>query len=150
MERVQPQAQEGGDLSFAQLLKQYRESVRMSQSRLAEASGFDHSYVSRLESGNRMPTREAVTKLADALELSGSQRDKLFATAGFMPQRVESLLADEPILTEVFQLLQSDEVPEAVQRDVRQMLALVVKQARLAARAWPSGPDSSPAPIAAD
>ncbi|HET7035336.1 MAG TPA: helix-turn-helix transcriptional regulator [Thermomicrobiaceae bacterium] len=135
---------------FAELLKQYREQVRMSQSRLAESSGFDHSYVSRLESGHRTPTREAVIKFAAAMELPEPERDALLAAAGFMPQRVESLLAEEPILTEVFQLLQSQQVPECVRRDVRDMLQLMVRQARLAALASPS--DLAPAPdcLAAD
>lgn len=140
----------GSGQVFAQLLKQHRESIRMSQSRLAEVAGFDHSYVSRLESGNRTPTRDAVIKLAEALGLEPEQRDNLLASAGYMPQRVESLLADEPILTEVLRLLQSHDVPEAVRHDVRQMLQLVVKQARLAALGWPSGPDTSPGAIAAD
>lgn len=139
-----------GELSFAQLLKQSRESVRMSQSRLAESSGFDHSYVSRLESGHRMPTREAVVKFAEAMGLTASDRDNLLASAGFMPQRVESLLADEPVLTDVFRLLQSRDVPEAVRQDMRQMLELLLKQARLAALAWPTGPGGSPDVMAAD
>ena len=67
-----------------------------------------------------------------------------------MPQRVESLLAEEPILTEVFRLLQSRDVPEAVRHDVRQMLQLVVRQARLAAQGWPTGPGTTPDSIAAD
>ncbi len=138
------------DLGFAQLLKQYRETARISQSRLAESSGFDHSYVSRLESGHRMPTRDAVVKFAEALGLSPSDRDNLLAAAGFMPQRVESLLAEEPILTEVFRLLQSRDVPEAVRHDVRQMLQLVVRQARLAAQGSPTGPGTTPDTIAAD
>jgi transcriptional regulator with XRE-family HTH domain len=138
------------DLGFAQLLKQYREVVRMSQSRLAELSGFDHSYVSRLESGHRTPTRDAVVKFAEALALVPAERDNLLAAAGFMPQRVESLLAEEPVLTEVFRLLQSQDIPEAVRSDVRQMLELVVKQARLAALGFPSGPGGAPDFIAAD
>lgn len=124
-------------VGFSRLLKQYRESARVSQSRLAELAEFDHSYVSRLESGSRMPTREAVGKLADALQLEAGERDMLLAAAGFMPQRVESLLAGEPVLTDVLHLLQSTEVPEQVRDDVRQMLHLVVKQARLAARCTP-------------
>lgn len=120
-------------LVFSRLLKQYRESARVSQSRLAELADFDHSYVSRLESGSRMPTREAVGKLADALALETGERDMLLAAAGFMPQRVESLLAGEPVLTDVLHLLQNAEVPEQVRDDVRAMLHLVVKQARLAA-----------------
>lgn len=139
-----------GEQDFAQLLKQYREGGRVSQSRLAEIAGFDHSYVSRLESGNRTPTREAVTKLAEALGLTPEQRDSLLAAAGYMPQRVESLLADEPVLTEVLRLLQSRDVPEAVRRDVREMLGLVVRQARLAAAGWPDGSGPAPDAIAAD
>jgi transcriptional regulator with XRE-family HTH domain len=121
------------DQAFAHLLKQYREQGRVSQSRLAELSGFDHSYVSRLESGHRSPTREAVIRFAEALSLDQPDRDNLLAAAGFMPTRVESLLADEPVLTEVFQLLQSPSVPQSVREDVRQMLQLVLRQARLAA-----------------
>ncbi len=120
-------------VAFSQLLKQYRESAGVSQSRLAELAEFDHSYVSRLESGSRMPTREAVGKLADALALKNGERDMLLAAAGYMPQRVESLLAGEPVLTDVLHLLQNTEVPDQVRDDVRKMLHLVVKQARLAA-----------------
>ncbi|MBX5444490.1 helix-turn-helix transcriptional regulator [Sphaerobacter sp.] len=136
--------------TFAELLKRFREEARTSQSRLAESAGFDHSYVSRLESGNRTPTREAVVKLADALGLTPEQRDSLLAAAGYMPQRVESLLADEPILSEVLQLLQSRDIPEPIRQNVRQMLRLMVNQAQMAAIGWPSGPDTSPDAMAAD
>jgi transcriptional regulator with XRE-family HTH domain len=134
-----------GRSGFAFLLKQLREERRISQSRLADASGFDHSYVSRLESGNRAPTRDAVTKLAGALELDNGQRDSLLAAAGFMPQRLESLFADEPVLSDVFRLLRSEDVPEPVRSNVRQMLQAMVSQARLAShgapRATPPGGD---------
>lgn len=143
-------ALDGEVLTFSQLLKRMREEARVSQSRLAEAAGFDHSYVSRLESGNRTPTREAVLKLADALELAPEQRDALLASAGYMPEQVESLLADEPILTEVLRLLQSHDVPEPVRQNVRQMLRLLVTQAQMAAVGWPSQPDPSPDVMAAD
>lgn len=135
---------------FPQLLKHFREAGRLSQSRLAEVAGFDHSYVSRLESGNRTPTREAVVKLGEALGLAPEQRDTLLASAGYMPDRLESLLAGEPVLTEVLRLLQSREIPEPVRSNLRQMLHLVVKQARLAAMGNPEGPDPSTDAIAAD
>lgn len=128
--------------AFARLLKQFREERGVSQSRLAEYSHFDHSYVSRLESGNRAPTREAVSKLSDALKLDAGQRDSLLAAAGFMPQRVESLFADEPVLSDVFSLLRSDDIPEPVRSNVRQMLKVMVQQARLASQGDepPAGP----------
>lgn len=144
------QAPAAGEVTFAQLLKRFREEARTSQSRLAESAGFDHSYVSRLESGNRTPTREAVVKLANALGLAPEARDNLLAAAGYMPQRVESLLADEPILSEVLRLLQSHDIPEPIRQNVRQMLRLMVNQAQMAAIGWPSGPDDSPDAIAAD
>ena len=129
---------------FARMLRQFREDRQISQSRLAEASNFDHSYVSRLESGNRAPTRDAVNKLADALMLSANERDSLLASAGFMPQRVESLFADEPVLGDVFTLLHNDEIPEQVRMNVRQMLRVMIQQARLASTTGrrPSGDDS--------
>ncbi|HLI50411.1 MAG TPA: helix-turn-helix transcriptional regulator [Thermomicrobiaceae bacterium] len=131
--------------SFAELLKLYRDSSRVSQSRLAEIAGFDHSYVSRLESGNRTPTREAVIKLAAALDLEPEQRDNLLAAAGYMPQRVESLLAGEPVLSQVLQLLQRRDIPEAVRGNVRQMLELLVQQAELSAAGFPASPVSGDA-----
>lgn len=118
---------------FAPLLREYRDRSRLSQSRLAEAAGFDHSYVSRLESGTRMPTRDAVTKLADAMGLDEHQRDALLASAGFMPARVESLLAGEPVLSEALGLLQNRAIPAEVRDDVRNMIALLVRQAQRSA-----------------
>src|SRR5690554_6954042 len=85
---------------FGVTLKRYREARRVSQSKLAERAGFDHSYVSRLESGARTPTRDAVEQLASAMELDRTQHDELLAAAGFLPREVSSLLAGEPEITE--------------------------------------------------
>lgn len=119
--------------SFALMLRELRDRRRLSQSRLAEAAGFDHSYVSRLESGSRMPTRDAVTRLADAMSLEESDRDALLASAGFMPGRIESLFANEPVLSEVLGLLQDRQIPAEVRDDVRHMISLLVRQAQRAA-----------------
>jgi len=119
-------------LGFALLLRELRDRRKLSQSRLAGAAGFDHSYVSRLESGNRMPTRDAVQKLAEAMALGESERDALLAAAGFMPGRIESLFADEPVLSEVLGLLQDGTVPDEVRDDVRRMISLLVRQAQRA------------------
>jgi transcriptional regulator with XRE-family HTH domain len=128
-----PRTEQAASGSFAVTLREYRDRRRLSQSRLAEAAGFDHSYVSRLESGTRMPTREAVVKLADAMGLGDSERDALLASAGFMPGRIESLFASEPVLSEVLGLLQDRTVPAEVRDDVRNMISLLVRQAHRAA-----------------
>lgn len=117
--------------TFGVTLKQFREVRRVSQSKLAERAGFDHSYVSRLESGARTPTRDAVQQLSQALELERVQQDELLASAGFLPREVSSLLSGEPEITDVLGLLQNNQVPEAYRESMRQVLRLIAEQARL-------------------
>lgn len=69
---------------FGNLLKTYRERAKLSQSKLAEIADFDHSYLSRLESGKRNPTRAAVERLAKELELEGEDYVRFLALAGFV------------------------------------------------------------------
>lgn len=123
--------------SFAVTLRQSRERKRLSQSRLAAAAGFDHSYVSRLESGSRTPTRDAVLKLSAALALDDIETDALLASAGFMPARIENLLAAEPVVGEVLGILQNGGVPEDVREDLRAAISLLIRQAqRASTMAW--------------
>ncbi len=118
------------DFGFGVTLKRFREARRVSQSKLAERAGFDHSYVSRLESGARTPTRDAVEQLAKAMDLDQINRDELLASAGFLPGEVSSLLSGEPEITEVLGLLQNNQVPEAYRDSMRQVLRLLAEQAR--------------------
>ncbi len=118
------------DFGFGVTLKRFREARRVSQSKLAERAGFDHSYVSRLESGARTPTRDAVEQLANAMDLEQVNRDELLASAGFLPGEVSSLLSGEPEITEVLGLLQNSQVPEAYRDSMRQVLRLLAEQAR--------------------
>jgi transcriptional regulator with XRE-family HTH domain len=117
---------------FGNLLKGMREKRGVSQSKLAERAEFDHSYVSRLESGARMPTRDAVERLAEALNLEQSQLDTMLAGAGFLPRDVTSLLSNEPVIGEVLDLLQDEAVPSEYRENMRQVLQLLAKQARFA------------------
>lgn len=117
---------------FGVLLKGLREARRVSQSKLAERADFDHSYVSRLESGARMPTRDAVERLAQAMALTQVEEDGLLAAAGFLPRDVASLLSDEPVIGEVLDLLQNDAVPVEYRENMRQVLRLLAEQARFA------------------
>lgn len=120
-----------GNDQFGVTLKRFREARRVSQSKLAERAGFDHSYVSRLESGARTPTRDAVQQLSDALELERIQQDELLASAGFLPQEVSSLLSGEPEITDVLALLQNTSVPDEYRQTMRQVLRVIADQARL-------------------
>ena len=117
--------------SFGATLKRFREVGRVSQSKLAERAYFDHSYVSRLESGARMPTREAVDRLGTAMSLEPAELDSLLASAGFLPKDVSSLLSSEPALGQVLEVLQDETVPSEFRENMRNMLRVMVQQARV-------------------
>jgi transcriptional regulator with XRE-family HTH domain len=117
-------------MEFGRLLKTLRERSGVSQSKLAERADFDHSYVSRLESGARMPTREAVDRLGGAMGLDEGALDALLASAGFLPRDVTSLLSNEPALGEVLEMLQDETVPSEYRENMRNMLRIMVQQAR--------------------
>ena len=117
---------------FGIALKALRETRRVSQSKLAERAGFDHSYVSRLESGARTPTREAVLQLAGAMTLAHGEQDALLAAAGFLPREVASLLSAEPEITQVLSLLQDEGLPVAYRDKIRESLRTLVDSWRLA------------------
>jgi transcriptional regulator with XRE-family HTH domain len=92
---------------FGSLLKAMREKARpfLSQSKLAELACFDHSYVSRLESGARMPTRDAVERLAEALGVSDAERRDLLQHAGFAPVSPQEVAVARSYVTEAKSLM---------------------------------------------
>jgi transcriptional regulator with XRE-family HTH domain len=131
------------NMEFGALLKTLREKRNVSQSKLAERADFDHSYVSRLESGARMPTREAVDRLGEALNLDQQQLDSMLAAAGFLPRDVTSLLSSEPVIGEVLDLLQDEAVPSEYRDSMRQVLSLLAQQARFAVHGKSSRPQAA-------
>lgn len=71
--------------SFGALLRELRIRAGLSQTRLAERSGYDRSHVSRLEDGSRAPKFGTVLALAAALGLSDADTDRLLVVAHFPP-----------------------------------------------------------------
>ena len=71
--------------SFGSLLKELRESRGLSQSKLGRRCGASHATISRLESGDRVPSRAMVSRLARAMSLDDIESAWLFAAAGFWP-----------------------------------------------------------------
>lgn len=69
--------------AFGDELKRSRTGRGMSQKRLGLVAGLDHSYVCKLEAGERMPRRETVDALARALACSQTGRFALLTAAGF-------------------------------------------------------------------
>lgn len=117
---------------YAALLREFRDRRRWSQSRLAEEAGFDASYVSRMEAGVRLPTREAVILLSDAMRLTETDRDALLSVAGYMPGDINSLYASEPVIGELATFLGDRSIPADIRDDVRHMTGLLIRQAQRA------------------
>lgn len=81
--------------TFGETLARLRQQRGLSQSRLGVEAEIDHSYVSKLESHQRNPSRDAVCALAEALTLTPGERDLLLITAGYLPSpRGVAMLAD--------------------------------------------------------
>jgi transcriptional regulator with XRE-family HTH domain len=73
--------------SFAALLRQRRQHAGLFGRALGRAAGFDDSFISRLELGERTPTRDTVERLARALGLQGHDRAELLVAAGYVPEQ---------------------------------------------------------------
>ncbi len=127
--------------SFAVALERIRDDHGLSQSRLAARAGYDHSYVSRLESDSRSPTRDAVIALGSAMFCSEVELDELLMAAGFAPLDPANLLAGEPALGEAYELLSGAELPADVKDDLRAGVRMSVRQARRAGSSWKAAVD---------
>ena len=107
---------------FPHALREFRLRMRVSQNHLARAAGFDHSYLSRLEIGDRNPTCETVHSLARAMQLSDTDTDALLVAAGFFPTDL--------VVAELLQFLGDPSVDPQVRDDIRNMVAVLLRQAR--------------------
>lgn len=87
-------------LEYEQGGYRYTRRGPLSQNQLALWAGLDPSYVNILELDRRIPSREAVEKLADALTLDPLTRDRLLVAAGWWPWP-EELEATERALAAV-------------------------------------------------
>lgn len=70
---------------FPEHLAELRRSRRWSQERAAARCAMDHSLISRLEAGNRAPTRQTMAKIAAGFALDRTEADALHAAAGYLP-----------------------------------------------------------------
>jgi transcriptional regulator with XRE-family HTH domain len=124
--RSKPARRNGESLTFGPLLAEFRQQRNFSQARLCERSDVDHSYVSRLESGSRMPSWDAVQRFAAALDLSADDHNRLLAAAGFLPDDLTGII--DPLAVEVQRVLLAVKGTEREQ-ELRQAVAFMLKAA---------------------
>lgn len=74
--------------TFGQMLRRLRIERGFSQNELARRSGVDASYVNRMErrESSSTPLRNVALSLAEALDLSYAERDRLLFAAGLAPE----------------------------------------------------------------
>lgn len=85
---------------FPSLLRHHRQARHFTQSQLADLIRVATSYISRLEAGDRNPSRQVVLDLATALALDDRDRDQLLAAAHHLPVGdLARILDQDPALT---------------------------------------------------
>src|SRR5215470_3142270 len=81
--------------AFGELLQRYRLRAGLSQGELAERAGLSRTGISELERGlKRLPHKDTIARLTDALQLAGAERVTFAAAA-----RGRSGAADARVLT---------------------------------------------------
>lgn len=104
---------------FGRQLQALREQRHLSQARFAERIDCDHSYVSRIESGSRMPSREFVLRVVDGFLLERGDAAALLASAGY---HADSISVGDPDVRGIALLLDDPAVPQPYQQMVRATL----------------------------
>ena len=95
---------------FSEELRRQRESRGLTRKALAGLANVDPSTMTRLENGERGPSREVVERLAGALSASLTEEHALLRTAGFLTDEAAELL-DEPEVARLATLLARDDIP---------------------------------------
>ncbi|WP_250036377.1 helix-turn-helix domain-containing protein [Paractinoplanes maris] len=82
---------------FGHLVTRHRRRLSLTQQELAEITGLSERSIRRLESGDvQAPRPASVRLLADAFELSGSDRDTFIGAAGALDQATDASTGLEP------------------------------------------------------
>lgn len=77
--------------SLGTLLRAARVRQRRTLTDVAAEADLDHSYVLRLESGQRHPSRVALEQLLRVLRLPRSDHERILWTAGFVPWAIDDI-----------------------------------------------------------
>lgn len=108
---------------FAQVLGRYIEASGIKQTHVATNAHISYNYLQRLLAGDRHPSEQVVTKLAQALRLSSEQTGDLFAAAGYAPPT--------DLLQSSQELQQINDVPTSSDKDASQATRLTQQFYRL-------------------
>jgi transcriptional regulator with XRE-family HTH domain len=124
----------GAPSAFSELLRYLRLRAGLSQNRLARLSGIDPAYVNRMEAASAsspvLPRAAVLERVALALELSPSLRDRLYFAAGRCPPTLAAVGSWDPAFGMVAEVLGDPAVGEDDLAEFRQVLLLLVARWR--------------------
>ncbi len=116
-------------MTFAELLRAYREEVGLSQRALSRSSGVNPAIISRLESGDRAPSGpDQVLAIAGALALDGPRADSLLASAGYWPKAILALGPQDETLRDVARVLSAADLGADAKLRFRRVVGLLAEQ----------------------
>lgn len=75
-------------MKFGATLKEIRKERNFTQRELAVEMGMDPGYLSRLERDSHLPGLEALENIVGVLQVTPTQRDRLYAAAKKLPPEV--------------------------------------------------------------
>ncbi|HEV2124966.1 MAG TPA: helix-turn-helix domain-containing protein [Chloroflexota bacterium] len=114
---------------FGGYLHELRRERGITIRHLAAAARVHHTYVSKLERGDRQAPEEAVVEaLAAALQATPAQLDQLRWRAGLSPRGDGAPGSGDPTLTLVAEALGAPDAPQEQRDQLRQGLAQVVEE----------------------
>jgi transcriptional regulator with XRE-family HTH domain len=107
-----------GDMNFGQKLRKLRIEKGLTQQELAERLGYKtNSYVSDVESGHFIPSRDKLKKIARALDVPFKVLEDML-----LESRLEALGIKEPELLSLFK-----DIPSLPERDKRAIINAYLK-----------------------
>jgi transcriptional regulator with XRE-family HTH domain len=134
----QPLRPRGG---FGGYLHELRRERGLTVRRLAAEAGVHHTYVSKLERGDRQAPEAAVVEaLAAALGATPAQLDQLRWRAGLAPRGPGAPGQDDPTLTLVAEAIGNPALPAAARDQLRRSIAQAVQAASQGSAVRSQGP----------
>ena len=132
---------------FGGYLYELRRERGLTARQLAAAAGVHHTYVSKLERGDRQaPDEPVVEALAAALGVSPAQLDQLRWRAGLTPRGAGAPGQDDPTLTLVAEALSNPALTDPARDQIRRAIAQAVQGPVSAPWSAPAGPGTSAPP----
>lgn len=113
---------------FGDALQRIRRSRHISQAELARRIDVNHSYISRLESGQRAPSLDLIARIEAHLDLDDQECRLLRRGAGYL-RTVEALVLADPVMMMLARALNDPAIPREAREAFRAQVVAMVEYA---------------------